>query len=197
MRPRLRHALSYASFHARSLGMLGGVGLILCLGAAAYALVEMPRHDTQAMALKQELAGVRASRRALEATMAAQGGAAEVAQTIVIPNATETPTLLFKLENNARKSGLQVKRTDYRYVDASPAAPTKGKVREAGPSRFVEVRISAPVTGTYRNIRGFIAAATRQIPGLSLDDISLKRDAIGKGEVQAVLRFSLFVRNAT
>lgn len=198
MKPSLRRALSYAAFQARALGMLGIVGLALGLGAAAYALVDMPRHAAENAALTRELASVRASRRTLEAAIATRGGAAETApSTIAIPSAAETPALLFKLEGIARKSGLQIKRNDYRYVESAPPLTTKGKSREIARSRFVEVRISAPTAGSYGNVRGFIDEALRDIPALALDDVSLKRDAIGKGEVQAILRFSLFARNAT
>jgi Tfp pilus assembly protein PilO len=50
-----------------------------------------------------------------------------------------------------------------------------------------------PVRGSYRDLRAFADAAMRDIPGLAMQEFSLKRDSAESPEVEARLRLVLFV----
>ena len=98
------------------------------------------------------------------------------------------------IENIAHQDGLELKRSDYRYVDSAATNPVQAKDYAEQRGQLVEVRITAPASGSYRNIRAFVAHVMEQLPMLALDDMVLKRESIANGAVQAQLRFTLFVR---
>jgi hypothetical protein len=53
-----------------------------------------------------------------------------------------------------------------------------------------------PVDADYPALHAFVAAALERLPNLVLDDVKLKRERIEDVELQAELRFSLFVETA-
>ena len=64
------------------------------------------------------------------------------------------------------------------------------KTREAG-GRLERYEIVLPLTGSYLQMREFLKRALVEIPVLSLDQISLKREGRREGTVQAELRLTL------
>lgn len=59
---------------------------------------------------------------------------------------------------------------------------------------FSRYQVSLPVRGTYVDIRTFINQALNALPNLALNEISLVRQDTASDEVEASLRFTLFVR---
>jgi hypothetical protein len=93
------------------------------------------------------------------------------------PYAEQQVRTLFAL---AGKSGLSLSQGEYQSaVDAN-----------AGVSTY---QITLPVKGSYRAIWQFSLAALRAIPFASLDEISFKREAINDANVEARLRFTLYL----
>lgn len=93
---------------------------------------------------------------------------------------TETVTdWLAKLYAISTASGLEMKSATYRTH-----APAKG-------SRIERYEIVLPVEGTYGQLRDFVGRALAEIPVLSLDQLSLRRESRTQGEVQAELRLTL------
>jgi hypothetical protein len=60
-------------------------------------------------------------------------------------------------------------------------------------TRLVRYRILLPVKGDYPRIRRFVASAQGAVPGLGLEDLSLRRQGIAEGQVEALIRFSLYL----
>ncbi|MBS1191792.1 MAG: hypothetical protein H6R10_3584 [Rhodocyclaceae bacterium] len=60
-------------------------------------------------------------------------------------------------------------------------------------TRLVRYQIFLPVKGDYLRIRRFVATALATIPGLGLENLSLQRQNIGDTEVDALIRFSLYL----
>ena len=58
-------------------------------------------------------------------------------------------------------------------------------------ARIVRYEIVLPVAGTYPQLRDFLGRALTEIPVLSLDQITLKRESRGDGGVHAELRMTL------
>jgi hypothetical protein len=52
-----------------------------------------------------------------------------------------------------------------------------------------------PVKGSYEQIRGFVAAVLNDVPAAALEDIGLRRDAIGARTLEARLKLTLFLRS--
>jgi hypothetical protein len=59
---------------------------------------------------------------------------------------------------------------------------------------FSRYQINLPVRGTYVEIRTFINQAFNALPSLALNEISFVRQDINHDEVEANLRFTLFLR---
>lgn len=59
--------------------------------------------------------------------------------------------------------------------------------------RLATYEIALPVRGTYVQIRKFTSEVLERIPALALDQITIKREAIGDPGVDASLRFTLFL----
>ena len=184
-------------FSTRQLGLLGWVGVALLLGSLCYGLVVVPQRHVESDALRKEIAQLRQDRLALLRVKAASADRAASAP-LELPTTSMTPEILLTLEDIARQDGLQIKRNDYRYVEPAPSSLTKARASSAESSpaggRLLEVKIVTPATGSYRNVRTFLSHVLEKVPALALDDMSLKREAIAGGDLQAQLRFTLFVR---
>jgi hypothetical protein len=64
---------------------------------------------------------------------------------------------------------------------------------EVAGTRLLRYRIALPVRGSYAQVRRFAAAATTEVPGLVLDEVSLKRKSVAEAQVEARVQFSLFL----
>ncbi len=91
---------------------------------------------------------------------------------------SEVPTdWLAKLYGIGTATGVELQSATYR-------------TQQAG-SRVERYEIVLPVTGSYAQIRDFLKRSLAEIPVLSLDQISLKREGAKEGAVQAELRLTL------
>ena len=91
---------------------------------------------------------------------------------------SEAPTdWLAKLYGIAVATGVELQSASYR------TPPTTGRVER--------YEISVPVTGSYAQIREFIKRSLAEIPILSIDQLSIKRQSRNDGAVQAELRLTL------
>lgn len=71
----------------------------------------------------------------------------------------------------------------------------KGEYREAYNSngKLYTYQITLPVKGNYRAIWDFAERTLAAIPFASLDEVNFRRDAIGDANVEARLRFTLYL----
>jgi len=67
------------------------------------------------------------------------------------------------------------------------------KLSEEKNSDTVVYQIQLPVTGPYAAIREFCEEVLQTVPFASLDEISFKRDVIGKNNLDAKLRLTLYL----
>lgn len=58
---------------------------------------------------------------------------------------------------------------------------------------FYAYRVALPIRGPYRAIRQFCGQVLEDLPFASLDEIQLKRGAIGDSAIEARLQFTLFL----
>jgi hypothetical protein len=87
--------------------------------------------------------------------------------------------------------------TLFALADKAGLVLSKGEYREAFDSsaRVYTYQLTLPVKGSYRAIRDFAMQSLRAIPFASLDEISFRREAIGDANVEARLRFTLYLRD--
>lgn len=73
-------------------------------------------------------------------------------------------------------------------------APTgEYKLSCDAPSRLCRYRVRLPLIGSYLQIRNFAEHSLLALPFASLDEMSLRRESIGSGDIEAGLVFSLYL----
>ena len=154
------------------LGRAGSVALALLLGAfALHALVVAPlqaRNAEMSVTLAQTA----------PASVARSGE--KLAGLYDALKREETATdWLAKLYAISQATGLEMQTANYRVEKSDPSV------------RIERYEIVLPVSGTYAQLRDFLGRSLAEIPVLSLDQMSLKRESRSQGEVQAELRLSL------
>jgi len=159
---RLRHEL----------GPVGMAGLALLVGAGLFLmLVLQPLQD------KRERLAHALERQAGRA--AAQGGNASekvaAVQRLLEPKEATTDALA-KLYAIGQATGVVLQSGSYR------------ESRAGGVERY---EIKLPVSGSYGQIRDFLKRALAEIPTLSLDQMSLKRENRKEGALNAELNLTL------
>lgn len=166
----------------QSLGWPGWAGLF-GLTLAAGALLLAQGWDARTSQLQAQADGLRSQLRKARAegvTMAAAPVTPSQWLQALPPAALRQQRLADLLEIGLRQ-GLVSQRTEHRLsVDSA-----------AGLERL---RVSMPLTGGYAQLRGFIEAALRHDPALSLDSLKLHRAAPLAAEVEALLVWSLHGR---
>jgi Tfp pilus assembly protein PilO len=90
---------------------------------------------------------------------------------------TTTTDWLAKLHGIGTATGVQLKSASYR------TQPLEG--------RIVRYEIVLPVAGSYPQIREFLKRSLAEIPVLSIDRLTLKRESRNDGALQAELRITL------
>jgi len=102
----------------------------------------------------------------------------------VFPPQADVPELLSRLYAAAAEERLLLLRGEYGLnVDS-----------QTGLMRF---RIALPMRGSYRQIREFIGAVLRDVPAAALDEVTFERSRIAEREVDAQVRFTLYLKAST
>jgi hypothetical protein len=64
---------------------------------------------------------------------------------------------------------------------------------EVASTGLVRYKIVLPLKGSYGQVRRFLTAATAAVPGLTLDDLALRRHSVADTQVEARVQLSLFL----
>lgn len=161
----------------RRLGAAGAGGLALGFAALVYlAAIVAPA------ALEAARAGARPERSGVAAPApgpaAPDTGASFLAG---LPDATATAPVLAEIYAAAAREQLSLARAEYQFAPA-------------GDPVFQLYQIHAPVRGSYVQVRRFIQAALKRVPGMALEEVSFRRQTIGEAQVEARVRFTVYLR---
>jgi Tfp pilus assembly protein PilO len=153
---------------------LGPAGLaslaLLAAAVAFFALAVQP--------LEQKERALRAALEGRAGGTQAQLGAERLAAFYrFLERKEETTDWLAKLHGIARASGVELRSATYRT--------------QAGGARLERYEIVLPVSGSYAQVRDFLKRALAEIPVLSLEHVSLKRESRNDARVQAELRLAI------
>jgi Tfp pilus assembly protein PilO len=107
----------------------------------------------------------------------AQTGAKVAAVYEYLRKEEDTTDWLAKLHAIGTATGIQMRTATYR------TQPTEG--------RIVRYEIVLPVAGSYGQIRDFLKRATLEIPVLSIDQVTLKKEEKKGAALQAEMRLTL------
>jgi Tfp pilus assembly protein PilO len=166
-----------------SLGPLGSAAIaLLALAALFHVLVLQPLEAKQErLAAALELGAGRAS--AAASASSNQANAADAAEKIAalyrFLGEKEQPTTdsLAKLYAAGKATGVELQSANYRAQKAA--------------GRIERYEIVLPVSGSYAQIRDFLGRALAELPALSLDQLTLRRESRNQAVVQAELRLTL------
>jgi hypothetical protein len=153
-----------------------GVAGLAALALAVVAIVLGQRWDAKAAALQAEAKQLRA--KAAPVAVAAAPVSVQQWQAALPPSTDRQQRLADLLELSIRLE-LNGARTEHRL------ATSEGLER---------LRVTMPLTGSYAQIRRFIAAALEHDPALSLDAVKLRRASPMATDVDAELQWSLHGR---
>lgn len=163
----------------RTVGTAGLVGAaLLIIAVLAYGTMVAPLYDEIA-SLNGKVAETRA-RITGHLSPAATRDAELNSFYSFFPKSQSSPLWLGKIYGAAKQTGVTLTSGEYEFQ------------RTTG-SRLGRYRISLPAHGSYEQVRDFVAAVLKDVPAVSLDDISLRREAIESPDLEARLRLTLFM----
>ena len=152
------------------LALPGIAGLVLLAGAVAFSNFAVRPLELRSARLQESVSKAPAK--------GVQPGADKVAAVYQFLEKPEDLTdWLAKLHGIGAATGVHLKSASYR------TQPTE--------SRIVRYEIVLPATGSYKQIRDFLKRSLAEIPVLSVDQLTLKREGKGDGALQAEMRLTL------
>ena len=164
-----------------SLGWQGLAGIALIAGCAmAWLLVLVPL-DGKVAGLRTEAVARHESQYRPVRLAAREDPAAQLRQFYAFFTRDDTlEGWLERLYDIGNSGGLLLRQAEYQAADA-------------GSLKLSRYRIVVPVTGTYPQLKHFLATTLAEIPILSLDQVSLRKRKAGDPSVDANLQFSLYL----
>ena len=173
----------YVSRQIQRVGHTGVAGMgLLVFALAFFAGANLP--------LKTELAGLQTNvatanhARAESAAHARPSPELEArAFTGRLPPRSELPRITEKIVASATAAGIVLDRGAYDFS----ITPSK---------RLVRARMTFPVHGKYRAIRRFVDSTLATIPDAAVDGLRLQRKDIGATDIDAEVRFAIYLRSS-
>ena len=164
---------------ARRLGPAGLLGAALLVLALGLFLIQVQPLQQKTLQQTQQLDSLR-----LAAQSIAPAPIATAPDPLaMLPPGSSAAGTLGELEQLALAHGFELVRGQYSVAAVNHA-------------RLARWQMVLPVEASYPALHAFVAAALERLPNLVLDEVKLKRDRIEDVELQAELRFSLFVETA-
>ncbi len=161
-------------YRAQRLGRAGGLGAALIAAAliAEAGLVRPMQAERAELAARNEQIRL--------ANLALARAQAGVPEQPVLPLSPAAEAALRQLFRAAEEEGLRLDQGDYKLAGES------GTARR----RYL---LTLPVMGSYPAIRAFLAKALNNDRALALNAVELRREAIEDADLDALLRFTLYL----
>lgn len=167
----------------KNLGLPGVAGVaLLVLSLAGYFAVSMTEHAKQDQLTQDEVAErKRATRISLNPEEANRTPGTQLQAFYgYFPARQKAPELIKSIYSAARAESLVLAQGEYKY---SPA--------KAGGMGIYQVNF--PVRGSYTQIRKFIIKVLNSVPSAALEEVSFRREEVGKADLEAKIRFSIYL----
>ena len=159
----------------------GLLGLGLLVFAAALTAVSVQSGRQRLRALDEEIARLSQRLGQRVGTNAPPSGRTQLSNFYAFfPLAEDVPELLGRVHRAATDNQLVLRKGEYKLS------------READ-FRLARYELTLPVSGDYGSVRGFVNDVLEAVPAAALDELTLKRESIEKPELEARVRFSLFL----
>jgi hypothetical protein len=167
----------HAQYQLSRLGPAGVTGAAATLAAVILGSVALLSLRAANQDLNAEIS--RAQHRPRATVTPEQGLIKVVAQ---LPTRAAMPAILSQVLQQADAAGVELAKGQYTYNVASAS----------GVARY---ELDFPVKAQYRGVRDFINRTLTNIPSAGLYKLSIERKAIGDTQVNADVRFVIFIRD--
>lgn len=180
MNARLIPLATWAVRQVRGLGWAGAVGLALLAFAAAFGFSAGVPARKQ---LVEAVNGLDELRDQLKRRQAPAPGPRQRTDAFYarFPAQSDLPDVLLRLHGYALARGVMSQRADYRE------APETG-------TPLTRVLVTLPVKGRYPQLRAWLADISTEMPQVGLEELRFTREDIGKVDLDAEVRFVVFLR---
>ena len=177
---------------AKTLGVWGLLGIVIILASSIFYFVDFLPTSKQLLQTQNELQNKlehtqknvreRSQKEIVVQVAPTQTSTQEIAVFYnQFPAGATLPKWLRLIDTAALKRHLVLNRGDY-------------KLTQSKQGQLQRYEIVLPVSGSYMQIRQFIADALQQLPALALSDLQIKRDNAMSPIVEARLVFVLFLQ---
>ena len=164
-----------------SIGWPGVLGVALLLAALSVYLTVVQERNNRLAELKRDSASLKTQiERAAKSGIPETGSAEELNKFYGIFRGAVLTDWLDKLYAAAATHQLLLEQGEYRLT------PDKT-------GKLMRYQITLPVKGSYLQIRQFVDQALIDVPVAALDDINFKREAIGGTQLEARIKFTLYL----
>lgn len=165
----------------RGIGLPGWVGLAggLACVVALWGLIEPLRAEAQRLDTDSHLLAERAATRPSPYAEPTPQQRLLAFEQRFADDRTIAPTLA-RLQAAAQRRGFRLEQAEFKLT-SEPAEP------------LARYSILLPVKADYRALRRFSNDVLRELPALALDEVSLRRSDPGSPQLEAQLRFVLFL----
>jgi Tfp pilus assembly protein PilO len=96
------------------------------------------------------------------------------------PSTSTVSELLRSIESAAQANALLLQKGEYR-------------LSQERQFRLARYQVTLPVRGAYTDVRGFVNDVLEAVPAAALEDLTLKREQIGDPQIEARVRFTLYL----
>jgi hypothetical protein len=96
------------------------------------------------------------------------------------PVREKAPNLFKSIYGAAHEESINLAQGEYKFI------PGKS-------GRIGSYQVNLPVKGSYIQIRKFIVKVLNSVPSAALEEVSFRRDAISKSDLEAKIRFSIYM----
>lgn len=158
---------------------LGGLALLVFTVGLTVFSVGSTRQ--QLKALDSEAAGLKARLGKREASTVAVTGRSQLSNFYAFfPLPENVPELLGRIYRSAQEHRLLLEKGEY-------------KLSRESEFRLARYQITLPMRGQYADVRGFVNDVLESVPSSALEELTLKRESIDAPELEARVRFILFL----
>lgn len=162
--------------------LLTGMAMLIALPAGAWWWQAQQRELKTARSTLEQTRVEQAKGRLLSIPAQTSGGddaiLAQLGQSSYVD--TELSSVLRSLAQIANAQGLTLAQSDFQTVSDS-----HGGLRQ--------VQLTLPLNATYPQLRRFLEDVLRQLHGVSVDHLGLKRETVSQGQIEVRLKLSVWI----
>ena len=199
MRLNIQYVIWLANQTIKKLGIFGMLGLAITLGCCLLYVTQLLPQQNKIHDLTSQLQQVNANQNSQSNSkqnniLVKQVSLADVEKFYATFSASASlPATIDLIRENAQKQKLVLTRGDYKLVQTKAAQPSKQQTN-SHIKQLAHYEMVLPVTGSYQQIRSFIAQVLYQLPALALGDVQIKRENTLNPLVDARLTFVFLLR---